>query len=81
MGQTGWAMATAVGNTVAKSLPLNCCSTGLAKVFWPVASNLMRAQGMMVFNFQISQKQWQSASDVAVYLSFAHQNPLVMHLK
>lgn len=40
-----------------------------------------QVQGMMIFNFQMSQKQWQSASDVAIYLSFVNQNPLVMHLK
>ena len=40
-----------------------------------------QAQGTIVFNFQMSQKQWQSASDVAVYLSFAHQNPLVLRFK
>lgn len=39
-----------------------------------------QVQGQMIFSFQMSQKQWKSASDVAVYLSFAHQNPLVMHL-
>jgi len=40
-----------------------------------------QVQGQMIFNFQMSKEQWQSASDVAIYLSFAHQNPLVMHLK
>lgn len=40
-----------------------------------------QVQGQMVFNFQMSQKEWQSASGVAIYLSFAHQNPLVLRFK
>lgn len=39
------------------------------------------AQGMIIFSYQINQKQWESAKAMTVSLSFADQNPMVMHLK
>ncbi|MGB7190519.1 MAG: hypothetical protein WBD10_10310 [Acidobacteriaceae bacterium] len=40
-----------------------------------------QVEGMMIFNYQISQKQWESATDISVSLSFVNQNPMVMRLK
>ncbi|MFZ0663216.1 MAG: hypothetical protein WAM66_11030 [Acidobacteriaceae bacterium] len=39
-----------------------------------------QAEGMMIFNYQMNQKQWESATGVNVALSFVDQYPLVMHL-
>lgn len=40
-----------------------------------------QVEGMMIFNYQISQKQWESATGMNVSLSFVNQNPMVMRLK
>lgn len=40
-----------------------------------------QAQGMVIFSYQINQKQWDSAKDMTVSLGFADQNPMVMQLK
>lgn len=39
-----------------------------------------QVQGMMIFNYQMNQKQWESATGMNVALSFVDQNPLVMRL-
>lgn len=39
------------------------------------------AQGMVIFSYQINQKQWESAKAMTVSLGFVNQNPMVMHLK
>jgi hypothetical protein len=38
-------------------------------------------EGMMIFNYQITQSQWQSASAMKISIDFLHQYPLVMRLK
>lgn len=40
-----------------------------------------QAQGMVIFSYQINQKQWESAKAMSVSLGFDDQNPMVMHLK
>lgn len=40
-----------------------------------------QAQGMVIFSYQITQKQWESAKTMSVSLGFVDQNPMVMHLK
>lgn len=40
-----------------------------------------QVEGMMIFNYQISQKQWESATNISLNLSFVNQNPMVMRLK
>jgi hypothetical protein len=37
-----------------------------------------QVEGEMIFSYQISQAQWQSATAMNVDISFLHQNPLVM---
>lgn len=39
-----------------------------------------QATGLMIFNYQITQKQWDSANGLSVSLSFHNQNPMVMKL-
>jgi len=40
-----------------------------------------QAEGMIIFSYQINQKQWESAKAMSVSLGFVNQNPMVMHLK
>ena len=54
IGQLASATAAWVGKIVTNLPPTYCSSTGSASLFWPVSSNLMRFQGMMVFSPGIS---------------------------
>lgn len=40
-----------------------------------------QVEGMMIFNYQISQKQWESATGEILSLSFVNQPPMVMRVK
>lgn len=40
-----------------------------------------QAEGMVIFSYQINQKQWESAKAMSVSLGFDDQNPMVMRLK
>jgi hypothetical protein len=37
-------------------------------------------EGMMIFNYQMNQTQWNSRSGMDIDISFRHQNPLVMNV-
>jgi hypothetical protein len=39
-----------------------------------------QVQGLVIFNYQMNQKQWESATGMNVALGFVDQNPLVMPL-
>src|SRR6202008_3179544 len=54
IGQIASAIAADWGEMVTNFLPTYCNSTGSASLFWPVSSNLMRFQGMMVCSPGIS---------------------------
>lgn len=38
------------------------------------------AEGELIFNYQITKEQWQSAKTMNVGISFLHQNPLIMQV-
>jgi hypothetical protein len=37
-------------------------------------------EGLLIFNYQMSQAQWDTRSGLDINISFLHQNPLVMHI-
>lgn len=37
-------------------------------------------EGMMIFNYQMDKAKWDTHTGIDLYISFIHQNPLVLHV-